>query len=84
MTQIEERFYSLACRFFAKADDKKDIDWEQRRYEIAKDAITSTLFGGNNGTPNSWINSNPNKYKEMADNAVLMADALIEKLRNKE
>ena len=47
----------------------KEIDWEQRRYEIAKDVLCAFLQKYNNG------------YKMTAENAVDCADALIEELK---
>ena len=59
----------------------KNIDWEQRRYEIAKDAMTATFFGGNNGSVMGWMSNRPEKTAEMAAAAVLFADALIAELK---
>ena len=47
----------------------KNIDWEQRRYEIAKDVII-TLFSSKHLTDSEIISS-----------AVKLADALIEELK---
>ena len=47
----------------------KEIDWEQRRYEIAKDVLCSYVIKFDNG--NKW----------MAQCAVECADALIEELK---
>lgn len=49
------------------------IDWEQRRYEIAKD-VYCTLLG----------QSNELTYIQKAENAVRRADALIEALKKKD
>lgn len=55
MTQIEVRFYELASSFFSKmlhpSKAKDEIDWEQRRYEIAKDIYVSSP----NCTPNTAV-----------------------------
>lgn len=54
-------------------DNLKDsIDWEQRRYEIAKDVYTVLLGQSNELT-----------YMQKAENAVRRADALIEALKKK-
>ena len=48
-------------------EDNKAIDWEQRRYEIAKHILSKTfILGSPNGS---------------ANNAVRFADALIETLK---
>lgn len=47
----------------------KEIDWEQRRYEIAKDVLCSYVQRYDNGN------------RMMAQNAVDCADALIEELK---
>lgn len=49
------------------------IDWEQRRYEIAKDVYTALLGQSNDGQA----------YFKMAEKAVLRADVLIEALKKK-
>lgn len=46
------------------------VDWEQRRYEIAKDVLCAFLQKYNNG------------YKMTAEKAVECADALIEVLKD--
>ena len=51
-------------------EGNKTIDWEQRRYEIAKHILSKTfILGSPNGS---------------ADNAVRFADALIETLKGGE
>lgn len=53
---------------------EKDIDWEQRRYEIAKDMIAAFL---SNSCSNVYM-GNPD---EQAKYAVAFADALIAELK---
>lgn len=53
---------------------KYDIDWEQRRYELAKEAMNGLLSG------HTWVNPEFNT-KESAKLAVEFADALIRKLK---
>lgn len=53
---------------------KKDIDWEQRRYEVAKDMIAAFL---SNSCSNVYM-GNPD---EQAKCAVMFADALITELK---
>lgn len=50
------------------------INWEQRRYEIAKDVYCTLLERSNDGQT----------YFQKAENAVLRADALIEALKKKD
>lgn len=50
------------------------IDWEQRRYEIAKDVYCTLLERSNDGQT----------YFQKAENAVSRADALIEALKKKD
>ena len=72
MTEIELRFYHLACSFFANntKQETKEIDWEQRRYEIAKSALIGCVVTDKTPSP-----------KAMAKSAVDLADALIEELK---
>lgn len=42
MTNLEQTFLESATRYFREAQSK-EIDWEQRRYEIAKDALAALL-----------------------------------------
>lgn len=74
MTQLEQNFLEAATRFYrdhnVRNDNNiKEIDWEQRRYEIAKDVL-STLV------------SDPNMADcEIPSAAVYYADALIKELK---
>lgn len=56
---------------FIKASD---IDWEQRRYEIAKDMMAAFLSNYSN-------NIHSGNSDEQAEYAVVFADALIAKLK---
>lgn len=74
MTVLEQNFLEAATRFckdyYVKDDNNiKGINWEQRRYEIAKDVL-STLV------------SDPNLADcEIPSAAVYYADALIKELK---
>lgn len=74
MTQLEQTFLEAATRFcrdhYTRDNhDVKEIDWEQRRYEIAKDVL-STLV------------SDPIIADcEIPSEAVRYADALIKELK---
>lgn len=52
----------------------KEIDWEQRRYEIAKELFTRNL----KFLPNEYLGP---AVGLMAKNSVIYADALIEELK---
>ncbi len=68
MTVIEQdtmRAIQSACRKYAY--EKKEIDWEQRRYEIAKDVLCGMVSSG---------------IIRVKD-AVVYADKLIEELKKK-
>ena len=52
------------------------IDWEQRRYEIAKDAMNGLL----SAPVVAGVNLNPN-IKDIATFSVRLADALIKELK---
>lgn len=53
---------------------KQDIDWEQRRYEIAKDILIKTYFNEKNKLPLL--------YDSDIHSAISYANKIIEKLKN--
>lgn len=53
-----------------------NIDWEQRRYEIAKEAMNGLL----SAPVVDGVNPNPS-YKDIATFSVRLADALIKELK---
>ena len=55
---------------------KREIDWEQRRYEIAKDAMNGLL----SAPVVAGVNPNPS-VKDIVTLSVMIADALIKKLK---
>lgn len=55
------------------------IDWEQRRYEIAKEAMNGLL----SAPVVAGVNPNPS-YKDIATFSVRLADALIKELKGGE
>lgn len=70
MTNHEQTFLESVTRYFRESQSK-EIDWEQRRYEIAKDALAALLI-------------NPTRvYTSYSKVAVDYADALIEELKKK-
>lgn len=42
MTNLEQTFLESATRYFRESKSK-EVDWEQRRYEIAKDVLNAIL-----------------------------------------
>lgn len=73
MLQIEldcMRSLMSACRDYVK--NSEEIDWEQRRYEIAKDAMINLKCSGHCGKSN---------IQEVASFAIKMADELIKQLK---
>lgn len=78
MTVIEKQYMESVIninRMMRKAQEA-DIDWEQRRYEIAKDASTYLL-----GLSLSQPLEDRATYHEIADASTKMADILISKLQ---
>lgn len=75
MTNLEKNFLESATRYFREAQSK-EIDWEQRRYEIAKDILTAWCSNSDRGT-GLGIPKNDSAA------AVRYADALIKALKEK-
>lgn len=69
MTIIELDFFKAAISFFTR---KKEVDWEQRRYEIAKDYFVKYAH-----SPLYQYDSK----EEIAEHAVKYADKLIVELK---
>lgn len=59
---------------------QKNIDWEQRRYEIAKDAMCAVIQI--QSTKVAAVSNNMSFEKYSAMTAIYCADALIEELKN--
>lgn len=57
-----------------KMKDQREIDWEQRRYEVAKGILTAFM---SNSCSNVYSGTPENQAKD----AVLYADALINELK---
>lgn len=74
MTNLEQAFLDSATRYFRESKSK-EINWEQRRYEIAKD-IFATLFK----SQQLIALRDPIDY---AVESVKAADSLIEELKKK-
>lgn len=73
MTQIEmDVARSTLRKNKAVVDSIENVDWERRRYEIAKDALCAIIVRYNE----NYLED----YWESAKEAVRYADALIEEL----
>lgn len=71
MTNLEQNFLESATRYFRESQSK-EIDWEQRRYEIAKDVLIAFIT-----KPEIIVTTSYTKV------AIGYADALIEELKKK-
>ena len=69
MTVIEQRAMDAIQSINRKTKDANQIDWEQRRYEIAKEVMGAEASRGSFS-------------KDAAKYAVACADALIKELKN--
>lgn len=76
MTVIEKQTMDAIIAINRKTKDANQIDWEQRRYEIAKDVMAAQMS-----------NSNPNIHGyapyTIARYSVEWADALVDALKVK-
>lgn len=80
MTNLEQTFLESATRYFRESQSK-EIDWEQRRYEIAKDVLNAILQ-----LPSPTIAAHDTDMTVMEYNvrlSVKYSDALIEELKKK-
>ena len=75
MTNLEQTFLESATRYFREAQSK-EIDWEQRRYDIAKNVLMAWCSNPDRGT-GLGIQKNDSAA------AVRYADALIKALKEK-
>mgnify|MGYP007068187875 FL=1 len=81
MTQIEQNFFEAATKYCREHSTdihyNKQIDWEQRRYEIARDMMSAFL---SNSTESVYSGTMATHAKL----AVEFADALINELKKNE
>lgn len=87
MTQLEQNFLEAATRFcrdhnVRNDNNIKEIDWEQRRYEIAKDAMCAVIQ--KQSTRDAAVSNNISFEKYSAMTAIYCADALIEELKKQD
>lgn len=78
MTNIELKTMEAVQALNRKVKDQTKIDWEQRRYEIAKDTLQGILYGFTATKEDIEDNS-----ESLAKCAVYLADALITELKKK-
>lgn len=82
MTVIEKQYMDSVIninRIMRKAQEA-GIDWEQRRYEIAKDVMTSMIGSIVNGAVNKGAMYDPN-YNSLAKSAVEATTVLVSELK---
>ena len=77
IARIEMDYMNSVCSMNRKMRDQREIDWEQRRYEIAKDIFTGLLAHGD-GDVRSFSHGN---LQMTAADCVREANALIEELK---
>ena len=87
MTRIEQMTMDAIQSMNRKMKDQHDIDWEQRRYEIAKEVLTycakRLVDALNSGCKkDEWVGKTIAQIA--SESAVGYADALIERLKRKE
>ena len=81
MTRIEQDFYSSVIRLHKKIKDQCEVDWEQRRYEIAKEMLPycaqtskEVLLSGGELNGDSFAEA-------VSRQAIMFANTLIEELK---
>jgi len=75
MTQLEQRTLSLlanACAKYIANDNQDNINWEQRKYETAKDYAIGLLTS-------QWFTGS---YEQAIERGLEFAESFIEKLKN--
>lgn len=77
MTQIEQQTMNAIQSINRKMKDATIIDWEQRRYEIAKEIFTRCL-SSSDGEMRAF---SANHLEMHAEDCVREADALIDVLK---
>lgn len=82
MTNIEMDVARSTIRMNkAVADHLQDIDWEQRRYEIAKNIMPKCLENATTVLMKGGALPFNTLAETVAKNAIMYADALIEELK---
>lgn len=79
MENIEILTHQALQSIDCKMRDQNEVNWEQRRYEIAKEAMNGLL----SAPVVDGVNPNPS-FKDIATLSVRLADALIKELKGGE
>ena len=79
MTGIENQTHNAIQNMNRKMKNQNEIDWEQRRYEIAREIFTRCL-SSSDGEMRAFCYRN---IEDHAKDCVRAADALIEELQKK-
>lgn len=82
MTVIEQQYMNSVIsinRMMRKAQDAEP-DWEQRRYEIAKEVMASVVGAVVNGAIDKGAMYDPN-YTSLAKTSIAAATALVDELK---
>ena len=69
----------MALKMFCSSEKVDSIDWEQRRYEIAKDTMQCILYGFTMVQEDIEI-----PCHDVAKSAIMLADAFIAELKKGE
>lgn len=80
MISVIEKEYMETVIRMGKRLQRGEIDWEQRRYEIAKEVMTSMVGAVVNGAINKGAMYDPN-YTSLARTSIVAATALIDELK---
>lgn len=89
MTVLEQNFLEAATRFCKEHRIKdnhniKEIDWEQRRYEIAKDAMIMIMSDEKLSSQILYtciLDKDKGSLSNISQTAVMLADILIKELK---
>ena len=85
MTRIEMDALNAVRNIDRKMKDQRGIDWEQRRYEVARDVLAGYVaYGGNEILHQYYDVETRTGHRAVVKNAVFLADALIAELKKGE
>lgn len=79
MTVIEKQYMETVIRM-GKRLQNSEPDWEQRRYEIAKEVMASVVGAVVNGAIDKGAMYDPN-YTSLAKISIAAATALVDELK---
>ncbi len=78
LTKIELQAMDAVIGIRREMEKANEVNWEQRRYEIAKEVLPELVAISTERI--AW-GLDPTGYSELAQQAVGLADALIEELK---